>query len=179
MQIWVNTHGQEALFQLSGRCDPPTRQPSAHLFCFSFCPSCSFSFFFNFPFSSFSFPPFLHTVHITSLSPYDPPPFSIVCFSMFSPLVLNACVCVRELSNSIPIPAHYRKQMGNWAKSFFVDQHQAFLLLWPLMQVIIVCACTRVCASHTALSARAHFLGLHSFIPTLYLWANTHTVYVL
>lgn len=41
------------------------------------------------------------------------------------------------------------------------------------MQMIYVCD-FYVCVSHTALSVKAHFLALHSFIPTLQLSANTH-----
>lgn len=57
------------------------------------------------------------------------------------------------LSNSIPIPAHYRKQMENWAKLLLLDQHQAFQLFQQIMQMIYECdfipLCMCACVSFT------------------------------
>lgn len=146
MRSRVNTHGQEAaaLLQRSHRCDPSTHQLTAHLLFFFlavllFCP------FFLFSFFSLSSVP-LHS--LPDLHPFLP---SISqCH-----LVLCACVfvCVSVLSNSIPIPIHYRKQMGNWAKLFFLGQHQAVTAAThaddPCVCVQHECMC--VCVTRTAL----------------------------
>lgn len=74
------------------------------------------------------------------------------------------------LSNSIPLPAHYRKQMGELGKVALSRPTPGFPVTAATHADDL---CVSVCVSHTALSVKAHFLALHSFIPTLHLYANT------
>lgn len=143
MRIWVNTHGQEAAALLQQSC----RQKLIF-----FCP-----FFFSL-FLKWYFHPLY----------WPPTPFSLLPNVALFPSLLGECM----LSNSIPIPAHYRKQMGIWAKFLFLDQHQAFRLLRQLMLMIFVfvgvtlCEFISVFVSQTEHLVNANFLPLHSFILT-------------